>query len=75
MHTEYNYTAFCQNMKNLRKKYNLTQQQMAFILGISVKSLRKLEDGILPPRLSCDILYRLNSIFGISIDALLSPTD
>lgn len=41
MHTEYNYTAFCQNMKNLRKKYNLTQQQMAFILGISIKSLRK----------------------------------
>ena len=63
---------FCSNVTYLRKKHGLTQVQMAQIMDVGVKTVRLLERGILPPRLSADVLYRLHIHFHISINALLS---
>ena len=38
---------------------------MAEILGIGIKSLEKLENGILPPRLSVKIIFNIYYSFGI----------
>lgn len=60
------------NLCILRKYHRLTQKEMASILGISVTSLRKLEHGILPHRLTIDFLFALNAHFHIPIDTLFS---
>lgn len=38
----------CKNIRCLRKHYNLTQKEMADILGVSVSSIRRIEKGVLP---------------------------
>ena len=40
---------------------------MSAILGIGINSLNKLEQGLLPPRLSLKALLRINDYFGISL--------
>ena len=62
----------CQNIKTLRIQHNLTQAQMAHTLGISITSLRKIENGTIPQRLSYHILYALHFSFGIDIDDLFT---
>lgn len=56
---------FCKNIKRLRETERLTQKEMAERLGIGVSSLIKLEKGILPPRLTCEILFCIQRRFGI----------
>jgi len=64
---------FCSNVTYLRKKHGLTQAQMAQIMDVGVGTVRLLErGGVLPPRLSADVRYRLHIHFHISINALLS---
>ena len=50
---------FCQNIRYLRKKHNLTQKQMATLLGIGIQTLRMLEKNIVPPYLRCSVLYQI----------------
>ena len=57
---------FCKNMTKLRKKYNLTQKEMAKICGIGVKSISLIEKGILPPRLSAEIIFTVANYFNVS---------
>lgn len=64
---------FCRNIAYLRRINGLTQKQMAQIMGIGVAGIAKLEKGILPPRLSCDILYKISDHFSIPIYLLFSP--
>ena len=52
----------CKNIKYLRRKYKLTQKEMAEICHISVSSLRKIERNELPPRLNTDIFFICYSI-------------
>lgn len=56
---------FCENIKMLREKENLSKAKMAKILGISVNTLTVIEKGILPQRLSCNVLFRIHQYFGI----------
>ena len=56
---------FCENIKRLRKREKLSKKEMAKVLGISVKSLNLLENGQIPPRLSCKILFAVHRQFGI----------
>ena len=64
----------CKNIKFLREKNNLTKAAMARVLQISVKSLSKIEQGNFPPRISCEILFRLHFAFGIApTDLLRTP--
>lgn len=57
-----------ENLRKLRTKNGMTKQEMAACLGIGIESLRKLEQGILPPRLRCDLFDRLYEQFGITAD-------
>ena len=68
-----NFLIFSQNMKKIRKDTHLTQKEMARRLGISVTSLSKIEMGILPPRLSCSIIFRVHKEFGIHPKDLFEP--
>ena len=61
--------ALCENVKFLRKRDGLSKQEMARKLRISIRSLSMLEKGIIPERLSCDLLINIYFAFGIS------PTD
>ena len=59
-------SAFCQNIKTLRKKCGYSKKDMAKKLGISVLSLSKIEGGSLPPRLDCMVLVSIYREFGIT---------
>lgn len=56
---------FCENVKFLRLKHNLTQKEMAHICGIGIKSLALIEKGIIPERLNVSILFSIMDYFGI----------
>ena len=56
---------FCKNIKELRWRNDLSKKQMAKVLGIGTKTLTKIENGILPPRLSCDILIKVYEVFHV----------
>ena len=51
----------------------MTQREMAHKLGISISTLTKIEKGIIPPRLSCSILFRVQREFGIHPKDLFAP--
>ncbi|MBQ7037463.1 MAG: hypothetical protein IJN74_08285 [Clostridia bacterium] len=40
---------------------------MAKILGIGIKTLNKMEQGVLPARLSVEVLFRIKERFGVSL--------
>ena len=63
---------FSENILQLRKMYGYSKQQMASILRVSPWMLGKIEQGILPPRLSVDILFAVQEHFGISPSKQLS---
>ena len=65
---------FLDNLAFLRKEHNLTQIQMAELLGIGITSWRMIERGIMPPRLSCEIIMRAEELFGIPAAHLLSES-
>ena len=61
---------FSNNIKQLRKTHGLSKKEMASIMGIGVGSLTKLEQGILPPKATVQILLNLHEHFGSSISEL-----
>lgn len=58
---------FCRNVYELRKYYGLTQREMAAKLGIGVGSLRMIEHGKIPERMTCEPIFKLSLEFGIPI--------
>ena len=56
---------FCRNVKMLRAGHGLSKKEMAEILGIGTASLTKLEQGIIPDRVSVSIVIKLSRYFGI----------
>lgn len=65
----------CQNIKFLRQKHKLSKNKMAQILGVSMKTLNCIENGILPPRMSCEPLFRIQRHFGILPQHLFIPIE
>lgn len=63
---------FLKNLAALRKQHNLTQTQMANILGIGITSWRSIERGVMPPKLSALVVYRAADAFGIPAARLFS---
>lgn len=61
------------NLLILRKKYSLTQKEMAKKLGVGIKSLRSMERGIIPEKLTCDFLFAALFQFGIPPAKLFAP--
>ena len=62
----------CKNIKTLRTREKLSRKEMASRLGIGVFSLTKLEKGILPPYLTCEFLFSIQSQFGVSPKDMLT---
>ena len=60
---------FGNKLYELRKKKNLTQEDVAILLDISDKSVSKWENGTAKPTI--DNLKKLSNIFSISLDELL----
>ena len=65
MKNENQMIVFCQNVKVLREKNGLSQREMAKIMAISVNSLKKIEEEIMPPRMSVKIIFKLSRYFYI----------
>lgn len=61
---------FMENVVHLRRAHGLSRRNMAEILGIGVKSLHKIERGVMPPRLRVDVLFRIQTYFNLSPAAL-----
>lgn len=65
---------FREQLKILRKQRNITQEQLAAIVGVERSSVGKWEgkSGVIP---SSEILDKLASFFDVSVDYLLGRTD
>jgi len=62
-----------ERIKNLRKSKNLTQKQLAEILGVTSENYQKIEYGQRRP--SLDNLLILADYFDVSLDYLTGRTD
>lgn len=58
------------NIKTLRQKSKITQEQLADILGVTYQAISKWETNTNTPDIS--LLPRIAAYFGVSIDALFS---
>lgn len=67
------YLYFSQHVRRIRIERKMTQKEMADRLGIGVRTLSRIERGILPRRLSCEILFRVQEQFGICPQDLFKP--
>ena len=56
-------------LAELRKRNNLTQQELGDILNVSYQTISKWENGVVYPDIS--VLPQLSTYFGVSVDALL----
>ena len=57
---------FCYNVRELRMREGLSLTRMAGIMGITRKTLCSIEAGVIPPRTSSSVLFRIHKDFGIS---------
>ncbi len=64
-----NFLIFCQNVKALRLSNHLTKKQMAHIMGISPKTLNKIE-ALELPKITVDKLDRLINHFHRSVEEI-----
>ena len=55
--------AFGQNLLTLRKRYCLSRRGMGKLLGINIYTLKKWEEGTLPPETDEIFLSRLAAVF------------
>ncbi|MBQ3137281.1 MAG: helix-turn-helix transcriptional regulator [Clostridia bacterium] len=62
-----------QRLKELRKKKNISQQQLADIIGVSQQSVNKYENHNVEPDIS--LLIELADFFGTSVDYLIGHSD
>ncbi len=62
-----NKTIFSTNLKTLRKKQDVTQEQLANYLGVSPQAVSKWENGNYPEG---DLLPKISDYFGVSISFL-----
>ncbi len=60
---------FCQNLKEFRKAKNLSQEQLALKLGLTMQAVSKWECGLSYP--DVEVLIALSDILEVSVDRLL----
>lgn len=56
---------FLNNISWLQEFYGLSKNKMSKVLKISVESLNKIERGIIPSRISVEILFNIEKAFNI----------
>ena len=64
---------FCQNIKKIREKEKLSKKEMAKRLEIGVNSLTMLENGIIPKRISCELIFKIEDEFDILTKNIFKP--
>lgn len=62
---------FCKNVLHIRKERGITQKEMAFILGVSVSTLRRIETEKPTVRISGQMLSRICIAFQLSAEVIL----
>ncbi len=65
---------FGEKLKSLRKEKNMTQADLAAVLGISTRTVQNYESGNLYPKNS-EIYGKISNIFGVTADYLLDESD
>ena len=63
----------CTNLARLRRRADLSVEEMACRLGINAAQLGLLENGVLPETLTVEALVRLEKEFGISLKEMFLP--
>ena len=53
------------NLYLIRKKNSLTQKEMAKRIGIGINTLRQLEKGNIPSRVSVGLIFNISNEFNI----------
>ena len=53
-------SVFCRNIKQIRKKYSLSEKSMAMLMGICEEDLLEIESGRLPDGVTVQTLFRLH---------------
>ena len=66
---------FGENVRHLRMARRITQKELAEIMGIGVKSLRRIEQGDFPAKFDATHLYCLTEYFHVSVTALFTPVN
>lgn len=66
------YNNFGENLKTLRKKRSLTQQELGAQVGLSKAVVSKYENGMGYP--TFDVLLRIAAFFGVTTDYLLGAS-
>ena len=56
---------FCENVKYLRTVNNLSKTSMAKKMGVCKKTLESIEQGVVPERITCKVLFNIYTNFGI----------
>lgn len=62
---------FTFNVAWIRKENNISKKRMAEILGISIYTLNKIENGILPPKLKVDVIFNIKNYFNVPVNYIL----
>lgn len=60
---------FSKNLKLLRKEYDISQQKLSDMVGVTQQCISEWENGKIEPTLT--YLWKLADIFGMTIDELV----
>lgn len=66
---------FTKNIALIRNKNKLSKTKMAKLLGISTKTLNKLENGVIPPRIGVNVIFNIQDNFGIPAKLLFKDME
>lgn len=64
---------FCENIRQRKEEYRLSDRQLAMLLGISIFSVRKLLQGEVPRQLGADTVVRAAVFFDCPLSDLFAP--
>lgn len=65
----------CRNICCLCRQWQFSQEQAAELLGINLDAIAMIEEGCLPPELTCDALARFCCCCGVGLKELFLPVD
>ena len=63
----------CSNVKSIRTSAKIGVEEMAQKLGITVSELEAIESGVIPESVTVEILFRINTHFGIHPKNMFDP--
>lgn len=66
---------FCNNIYCLRKNNHFSKAEMCRRIKVSIKTLSLLENGIIPPKISCEIIFNVSKEFNIKPKELFEPME